>query len=140
MERLSNEEVLHSAGQEWSSMRTTQQRQLKFVSHLLRENSLEKFTLLVVASGPRSQGRQRITFLENLAIGGGYVGATTVQDCSGQEWFSETGRQRKILIRYTVEEKIVVWKYPVVLLVSFQNNHLQTTHKIIITLNISKVN
>ena len=67
IEKNSNEKVLELVGEDRSLLKTTRQRQLRFVGHITREDSIEKLSLEGRMEGSRSRGRQRKDFLQGLA-------------------------------------------------------------------------
>ena len=67
---------------------------------MLRENSLGRLTLQGLVPG-REPGATADYFPSESWVGGGWVGATTVQHCNGQEWFSETGRKRETVTQHS---------------------------------------
>ena len=60
---MSNAEVLHRAGINRELMWTAITRQIRFVGHVLRKESLENLVLTGKVDGQRARGRQRLAFL-----------------------------------------------------------------------------
>ena len=67
----SNKEVLQMMGEERKLLKTICQRQLRFIGHIVREDSIEKLSLEGRVEGCRSRGRQRQDCLQGLAMAAG---------------------------------------------------------------------
>ena len=67
IDKKSNKEVLEMIGEERKLLKTIRQRQLRFIGHIVREDSIEKLSLEGKVEGCRSRGRQRQDFLQGLA-------------------------------------------------------------------------
>ena len=59
IEKKSDEEVLEMVREDRSLLATIRQRQLRFVAHITREDSIEKLSLEGRVEGSRSRGRQK---------------------------------------------------------------------------------
>ena len=64
--KVTNERVLEMAGTQREVMATIRVRQLKFLGHILRHESLEKDVLLGRIEGRRSRGRPTIKYMDSL--------------------------------------------------------------------------
>ena len=58
-------------GEEQKLLKTIRQRQLRFVRHIFREESIEKLSLEGRVEGCRRRGRQRQDLLQGLATAAG---------------------------------------------------------------------
>ena len=85
LEKISNERVLYMVGMERSLLVTIRRGQLQFVGHVVRKEGFEKLVLERNINGKRQRGRQRLKYLEGLAL--------TVL-------VSDTWRQRQTLTRH----------------------------------------
>ena len=65
-EKKTNKAVLDDAGVKRSLIKTIRKRQLQFLGHLNRHKGLEHLALTGKIKGKRSQGRQRIKYLNSL--------------------------------------------------------------------------
>ena len=61
VKRVSNVDVLARCNEERSLIRVIRQRQLKFIGHIVREESIEKQAIEGKIAGKRAKGRQRRT-------------------------------------------------------------------------------
>jgi len=66
-EHVTNEEVLKRAQTERNLLASIIKRQLKFLGHVLRKDSLENLVLTGKIEGKRDRGRQRMTFMKTLS-------------------------------------------------------------------------
>ena len=71
MEKMSNEEVLELVGEDRSLIKIVRQRQLRFIGHVMRQDSLQKLCLQGRLQGNRSKDRQRTLPLQSLALAAG---------------------------------------------------------------------
>ena len=69
MDRVNNEEVLRRVGMERELLHIIEQRQLKFLGHVIRKGALEDLSLTGKFKGKRRRGRRRKRFLDNFNIG-----------------------------------------------------------------------
>ena len=67
IDKKTNKEVLEMMGVEQRLLKTIRQRQLRFVGHIVREESIEKLSLQGGVDGCRGRGRRRQDFLQGLA-------------------------------------------------------------------------
>ena len=63
---MSKVDVLARCNEERSLIRVIRQRQLKFVGHFIREESIEKLAIVRKIAGKRAKGKQRRTYMEGL--------------------------------------------------------------------------
>jgi len=68
LDKKTNKDVLEMMGEEQRLLKTIRQRQLRFVAHIIREESIEKLSVECRVEGCRSRGRQRQDFLQGLAM------------------------------------------------------------------------
>ena len=68
MERVSNVEILDLVNEKRTLIKTIRQRQLTFIGHIMREDSIEKLCVQGLMEGKRSRGKQRTVFLQSLAL------------------------------------------------------------------------
>ena len=82
VKKWSNEKVLQIEEIERRLTVTVRKRQLSFVGHIVRRDSLERLVLEEKIKGKRQRGRQRMKFLEDLAL---TVGCSVVEllRCTG---------------------------------------------------------
>ena len=66
IEKKSNEELLEMVGEDWNLLKIIHLRQLRFVGHITREDSIEKMSSEGRLEGSRRRGRQRKDFLQGL--------------------------------------------------------------------------
>jgi len=66
MEKKSNEEVFQEAGAHRTLLKSIRQRQLAFLGHVLRRQSLENLVVTERIDGRRARGRQRLKHLDSL--------------------------------------------------------------------------
>ena len=71
IDKKSNKEVLKMIGEERNFLNIIRQTQLRFIRHIVREDSIEKLSLEGKVKGCRSRGRQRKDFLQGLAMAAG---------------------------------------------------------------------
>ena len=64
--RRTNQEVLEMANTSRSLITIMRKRQLKYIGHVLRGQSLEKDCLLGMVEGSRARGRQRMKYMDGL--------------------------------------------------------------------------
>ena len=64
---VTNEEVLKKIGIERKLLPTVRKRQLEFLGHVMREESLENLALTERTEGKKSRGRPRIKYLTSLS-------------------------------------------------------------------------
>jgi len=65
-EKKSNEEVFQEAGVRRTLLKRIRQRQLAFLGHVLRRQSLENLVVTGRIDGMRARGRQRLKYLDSL--------------------------------------------------------------------------
>jgi len=65
-EKKSNDEVFKEAGVCRTLLKRIRQRQLAFMGHVLRRQSLENLVVTGRIDGRRAMGRQRLKYLDNL--------------------------------------------------------------------------
>ena len=68
LKKISNERLLYMVSMERSLLVTIRSRQLRFVGHVVRKGGLEKLVLEEKINGKRQRGRQRLKYLEGLAL------------------------------------------------------------------------
>ena len=64
--RRTNQAALELAGTSRRLMNKIRKRQLRYVGHVLRGESLEKHCLMGMIEGNRARGRQRIKYLDGI--------------------------------------------------------------------------
>ena len=64
---VTNEEVLRKIGTERKLLPTVRKRQLEFLGHVMRKESLENLTLTGRIEGKKSRGRPWIKYLTSLS-------------------------------------------------------------------------
>ena len=64
--RRTNQEVLEMANTSRSLLTIIRKRQLKYIGHVLRGQSLEKDCMLGMVEGNRARGRQRMKYMDGL--------------------------------------------------------------------------
>ena len=72
MERASNVEILDPVNEKRTLIKTIRQRQLKFIGHIMREDSIKKLCVQGFIEGRRSRGKQRTVFLQSLTLTVGF--------------------------------------------------------------------
>ena len=87
IDKKTNKKVLEMMGEERKLLKTIHQRQLKFVGHIVREQSIEKLSLEGRVGGCRSRGRQRQDFLQCLTIVVGMKKMEMLQLAQGRNGF-----------------------------------------------------
>jgi len=65
-EKKSNEEVFQEAKVHRTLLKRIRQRQLAFLGHVLRRQSLENLVVMGRIDGRRARGRQRLKYLDRL--------------------------------------------------------------------------
>ena len=97
-EKKSNEEVFQEAGVHRTLLKRIRQRQLAFLGHVLRRQSLENLVVTGRIDGRRARGRQRLKYLDSLCDSlKDKVSPTPVahQGFRGQRALAAHGRQRR---------------------------------------------
>ena len=88
--RRTNVEVLQMANTSRTLLTTIRKRQLKYLGHVLRGQSLEKDCLLGMVEGTRARGRQRMKYMDGLKtlLGCGSVGEVARLAEGREDWRS----------------------------------------------------
>ena len=102
-ERRTNESILEEIGKQRELMRTIKKRQLGFLGHVFRKESLENLSLTGKIDGSRGRGRPRIKYMDGIKKtipGGRSTGEILQMTRDRREWksmiayvFSDTARR-----------------------------------------------
>ena len=86
--RRTNVEVMRMAGTSRKLVTTIRQRQLRYLGHVLRAESLEKDCLLGTVEGTRARGRQRLKYMDGIKklVGCSGIGEVIRLAQNREEW------------------------------------------------------
>ena len=79
IDKKKSKEVLEMMEEERRVLKTSHQRELRFVGHIIREGSIQKPSLEGRVEGCRSRGRQRQDFLQGLTTAAGTTSMEILQ-------------------------------------------------------------